>query len=115
MNKEDIIKLNSLLTKDIDNIETEESLNEIKGRIYKALTLDLRLFKEKQLASISIRMKNALKPKYSLGEVFQIYLNKEKVYSYAMCVKEESISEDIPYHLFAFFGFPPKKKHHYKI
>ncbi|MBC1415799.1 hypothetical protein HB822_06265 [Listeria innocua] len=110
LNRQDIIKLNSLLTKDIDNIETEDSLNEIKNRIYQALTMDLRLFNEKQLSGVSIRTKKALKPKYSLGDIFQIYLNKEKVYSYAMCVKEERPNEDIPYHLFAFFDFFPKKE-----
>ncbi|WP_260479552.1 Imm26 family immunity protein [Listeria cossartiae] len=110
MNIEDTTKLNLILTKDIDNIETEEGLNELKDRIYKALSLDLRLFNEKQLSSVSIRTKKALKPKYSLGDIFQIYLNKEKVYSYAMCVKEERPNEDIPYHIFAFFDFFPKKE-----
>ncbi|WP_258319953.1 hypothetical protein [Listeria monocytogenes] len=73
MNRQDIIKLNSLLTKDIDNIETEESLNEIKNRVYQALTLDLRLFNEKQLSSVSIRTKKALKPSTHL-ETFSKYI-----------------------------------------
>ncbi|WP_228465820.1 MULTISPECIES: hypothetical protein [Listeria] len=110
MNREDTTNLNLILTKDIDNIETEEGLNELKDRIYKALSLDLRLFNEKQLSSVSIRTKKALKPKYSLGDIFQIYLNKEKLYSYAMCVKEERPNEDIPYHIFAFFDFFSKKE-----
>lgn len=36
LNIEDTTKLNLILTKDIDNIETEEGLNELKDRIYKA-------------------------------------------------------------------------------
>ncbi|EMG27367.1 hypothetical protein X560_1985 [Listeria fleischmannii 1991] len=105
MTREELLTLHDILTKDIDSIENPDNLEIVTERIHEALSLDLRRFKEKQLSNVSVRMKKATKVKFSLGDVFQIYLKENNVYSYAMCVKEEREEEILPYHLFAFFNY----------
>ncbi|WP_260447729.1 hypothetical protein [Listeria booriae] len=86
---QELIKLNELLLKDISNLDDVEKLLVVEDRINKALNLDKRKWSGKELTKVSIRTKKVARQKFELGDVFEIYLEKESIYGYTIIVKLE--------------------------
>lgn len=103
---QELIKLNELLLKYISNLDDVEKLLVVEDRINKALNLDKRKWSGKELTKVSIRTKKAARQKFELGDVFEIYLEKENIYAYTVVVKLEDEKEgQWAYSLFGFLDY----------
>lgn len=83
-----------ILTKDIEVLESVDGLREVETRITGALNYDNRVWQDKELSGVKVRVKNRSSRKnYQKGSIFQIYLEDLKVFTYCIVLeKNESLN-----------------------
>ncbi|WP_185428038.1 hypothetical protein [Listeria booriae] len=81
--------LGMYLTSGLSNLDLEESILEVEKRITDALNYDQRLWKEKELSNVKLRVRaSKVNKTYRLGDVFQIYLRESRLYAYGIVLKK---------------------------
>lgn len=81
--------LGMYLTSGLSNLDLEESILEVEKRITDALNYDQRLWKEKELSNVKLRVRaSKVNKTYRLGDVFQIYLRESELYAYGIVLKK---------------------------